>query len=207
MMKLRLNHSIFFLFLIFGTTCFAQEENDEAELPNTLEYQFIQLKKKSNNYQQYKVVEKSKLDEYWYSVRDTLTETRAEIQSLKKEVASLKSQVNSLQSNVDQKEESLAEQAYQIENMSFLGVDMTKTGYKTFSWVIIFALLAVVIVLYMRFTSANRITQTTRSEFSELSAEFEEHKQRTREKETKLKRELQTEINKVEELKTKLGEA
>jgi septal ring factor EnvC (AmiA/AmiB activator) len=206
MKKLRLKHSIFFLLTLFSVTLFAQGEEEE-EVPNTLEYQFIQLKKKSNNYQQYKVVEKIKLDNYWFSVRDTLEETGAEIRSLKKEVASLNSQVGNLQNEVTEKQDSLANQAYQIEHMSFLGMDMTKTGYKTFSWVLIFALLVVVIVLYMRFSSANKVTQTTRSEFSELSNEFEEHKQRTRERETKLKRELQTEINKVEEMKSKLGGA
>jgi hypothetical protein len=40
-----------------------------------------------------------------------------------------------------------------------------------------------------------------------LQEEFEDHKKRTREKETKLKRDLQTEINQVEELKAKLGES
>lgn len=203
MMKFRLNNIFALLFVTFGFTVFGQTE--EAEVPNTLEYQFIQLKKKSNNYQQYKVVEKVKLDNYWFSVRDTLEETGAEISSLKQEVASLNKQVNSLQDDVTMKEESLADQAYQIENMSFLGMDMTKTGYKSLSWAIIIALIIVVIVLYMRFTSANKVTQSTRSDFSALTSEFEEHKQRTREKETKLKRELQTEINKVEDLKAKLG--
>ncbi|MCH2215601.1 MAG: hypothetical protein MK086_10550 [Flavobacteriales bacterium] len=179
----------------------AQEEDD---IQNTLEYQFIQLKKKSNNYQQYKVVEKIRLDNYWASVNDTLIETRTEISSLNSEVSSLKSKVGTLEMELKDRESSLEDQAYQIEHMSFLGIDMTKGGYVTFSWVIIFVLLAIALVLYMRFSSANRITKTTRSEFNQLNDEFEEHKKRTRDKETKLKRELQTEINRVEELKAKM---
>jgi septal ring factor EnvC (AmiA/AmiB activator) len=70
---------------------------------------------------------------------------------------------------------------------------------------LIFALLIAALVLYFRFQSANRITQQTRKEYQTLQSEFDEHRQRTRENETKLKRDLQTEINRVEELKGKSG--
>ena len=91
---------------------------EEDDTTNTLENQFIQLKKKSNNYQQYKVVEKIRLDNYWASVNDTLIETRTEISSLNSEVSSLKSKVGALETDLADRESSLEDQAYQIEHMS-----------------------------------------------------------------------------------------
>jgi cell division protein FtsL len=182
-------------------------QNDEPDQPNTLEYQFKQLKKKSNNYQQYKVVEKTRLDGYWLSVEDTLQDNRAEISALKSEVSGLKRNVNTLETSLAERDSSLSNQAYMIDHMSFLGMDMTKGGYITFSWVIIFILVLAVLILYFRFTSANKTTKSTKKDFSQLQEEFEDHKRRTRDRETKLKRDLQTEINRVEELKTKHGEA
>ncbi|HKK39026.1 MAG TPA: hypothetical protein VJ949_06390 [Cryomorphaceae bacterium] len=183
----------------------AQEE--ETDEPNTLENQYIELKKKSNNYQQYKVVDQNKLDGFWSSVEDTLNENRAEISSLNAEVRDLKKTVSTLETNLAERDSSLSNQAYQIEHMSFLGIDMTKGGYITFSWVIIFILIVAVLILYFRFSSANKTTKSTKKDFNQLQEEFEEHRRKTREKETKLKRDLQTEINRVEELKGKLGEA
>ncbi|MCZ4408815.1 hypothetical protein O3Q51_08350 [Cryomorphaceae bacterium 1068] len=185
---------------------FAQAD-EESEKPNTLENQFIDLKKKSNSYQQYKVVDKMMLDGFWSAVEDTLNENSAEINGLDKEVSSLKKTVSTLETNLADRDSSLSNQAYQIEHMSFLGIDMTKGGYITFSWVIIFVLILAVLILYFRFSSANKTTKGAKKDFSQLQGEFDEHKRKTREKETKLMRDLQTEINRVEELKGKLGEA
>jgi hypothetical protein len=183
---------------------FSQEGDTEA---NTLENQYYELKDASNNYQIYKVVKETRLDAFWASVADTLKKTRSEISNLKAEVKSLKQNVASLEKGIAERDTSLSNQAYMIEHMDFLGMDMTKTGYTTLTWSIIFILIIGVIILYYRYNSANRVTRSIRKDFSALQEEFEEHKKRTRERETKLKRDLQTEINLVEELKTKLGEA
>lgn len=182
-------------------------QEDSPEEANTLENQYIELKKKSNNYQQYKVVDKVKLDEFWSSVEDTLQENRAEINGLNTEVRTLKKSVSTLETKLAERDSSLSNQAYQIEHMSFLGIDMTKGGYITFSWVIIFILIAAVLILYFRFSSANKTTKAAKKDFAQLQEELDEHKRKTREKETKLMRDLQTEINRVEELKGKLGES
>jgi len=178
--------------------------NDDA---NTLEEQYFELKDESNNYQVYKVVKEAKMDAFWSSVADTLSENRSEIIELKAEVKSLKSEVSTLEAGIAERDSSLSDQSYMIEHMSFLGLDMTKSGYSTMTWSIIFILIIAVLILYFRYNSANRVTRTTKKEFDSLHEEFEDHKKRSREKETKLKRDLQTEINRVEELQSKLGEA
>lgn len=183
----------------------AQESDESA--PNTLEKQYFQLKDESNNYQVYKVVKEVKMDAFWSSVADTLKQTGKEISSLKSEVKELKSEVASLESGVAERDSSLKQQAHLIEHMSFMGMDMTKSGYSTFTWSIILVLIIAVLVLYFRYNSANKVTRSTRKDYDVLQEEFEEHKKRSREKETKLKRDLQTEINRIEELKTKFGEA
>ncbi|MFT6186760.1 MAG: septal ring factor EnvC (AmiA/AmiB activator) [Cryomorphaceae bacterium] len=181
-------------------------QEGDSEEPNTLENQYLQLKNKSNSYQQYKVVDKTKLDGFWSAVEDTLNENSAQITGLDTEVVTLKKTVSSLETKLIDRDSSLSDQSYQIEHMSFLGIDMTKGGYITFSWVIIFVLILTVLILYFRFSSANKTTKGTKKDFSQLQEDFDEHKRKTRDKETKLMRDLQTEINRVEELKGKLGE-
>ena len=179
--------------------------NSVVSQDSTLEYQFEDLKKKSNNYQVYKVVKKTDLDGFWKSVNDTLKTNAAEVNALKNEVAGLKSELNSLQNQLAQRDSSLANQEYMIEHMDFLGVSVGKGTYKTITWVIICILIVVVVVLYFKFTGANKITKSTRREFTTLQEEFEAQRQKARETETKLKRDLQTEINKIEEMKEKFG--
>ena len=184
---------------------FAQDDN--APESNSLDDQFNELKKSSNNYQDYKVVKKVSLDRFWSSVADTLEENNAEIKNLKEEVKSLKAEVSSLKSQVSERDESLAEQKSLIDNMEFLGVPISKSTYKTLTWIIIFALLLIAVILYFRYNKANKVTVETRKEFESLQNEFDAHRQKSRENETKIKRDLQTELNRVEELKMKLRES
>jgi len=191
---------IFSLSLLIGSIAMAQDDNES----NSLQDQYNDLKAKSNNYQIYKVVKETSLDAFWASAKDSLKIERSRIQALQTEVNGLNKEVAQLQTQVSTRDEQLAEQEHQIEHMSFLGASLTKSSYITLTWAIIFALLIAAVIFYVRFYSANSITSKTRAEMQQLQEEFEHHRQRTRDNETKLKRDLQTEINRVEELKAQL---
>ncbi len=197
----------FLAFLFFVSELTAQTEDADATRDNSLSSQYQELKKESNNYQVYKVVRETSLDALFKGVTDSINAYRSEIATLNAEQNTLNKTVGSLKSQVNEREESLADQEYQIEHMSFLGMSLTKGTYVTFTWVLIFILLTVAVVLYLRFNTANRVTVRTKSEYDALQSDFEAQKQRARETETKIKRELQTELNRVEELKEQLGDA
>jgi len=179
----------------------------ESESSNSLYDQFEELKKKSNNYQNYEVVDRAVLDEFWNNIEDSLNVQKQEISDLKKNLSSTQQNVSQLESQISERDSKISEQSERIDNMSFLGLQISKGTYVTITWAIIFILIVVVLIVYFRFKKANRVTTETRKEFSSLQSEFETHRQRARENETKIKRDLQTEINRVEELKEKLGKS
>ncbi len=189
---------------ILSTIGFSQSDSTGV---NDLEAQYLDLKNKSNNYQVYKVVNESSMDNFWNSVDDTLSINRSEISSLNQEVKTLNTEVGQLKTQVSERDVNIESQASQIENMDFMGMSISKGSYVVFSWSVIFTLIAIAIILFFRFKSANNVTSQTKQEHGELVEEFEAHKQRARENESKIKRDLQTEINLVVELKQKLGEA
>lgn len=187
-------------FIAFASILTAQNTEEANTLPN----QYNDLKSSSNNYQIYKVVKETSLDAFWASVRDTIKAERAEITALKNEVSGLKKDVSSLNAQVSERDTRLDEQEHMIEHMSFLGISLTKGTYVAFTWILIFVLFAAALILYFRFHGAHKVTAETRREIESIQLDFESHKQRTRENETKLKRDLQTELNRVEELKAQL---
>ncbi len=189
--------------VLLATSAFSQEDSEGS---NDLKSQFEELKHESNNYQIYKVVNEQSLNEFWNSVADTLKENQAQIHSLQAEVSGLNSQVEDLHGQVTDRDTKLTDQEFNIEHMTFLGMALTKSTYVTFTWLIIFSLLIIAIVLFFRFRSANTITVRTRKEFATLQEDFEAQKKKARETESRIKRDLQTEINQVVELKAKLGE-
>ena len=177
-------------------------ENDQ---PQTLREQYLNLKEQSNNYQNYKVVNEYSMDQFWASVSDSLKQYNQEVNTLQHTVDTLRRSVATLQQSVATRDTSLAEQKDLIDNMTFLGIEVSKSTYRIISWSIIGFLLILLIITYYRFKSSNRITVTTRRDYEQLSEEFEAHRQRTRENESRIKRELQNEINRVEELREMLG--
>jgi outer membrane murein-binding lipoprotein Lpp len=194
----------FLLPLLFAIISFSLNAQDSS---NTLNAQFEKLKSESNNYQIYKVVEKSALNDFWDTVEDTLNDNAAKINKLQSDVNKLSGNVSKLENTVEQKDKELEDQASKIENMQFLGMDMTKSSYVIFTWTIILVLFIIVLVLYFRFKKANRVTKQKRIDYNELQEEFEAHRKRSRETETKIKRDLQTEINRVEEMKSQRGKS
>lgn len=196
-----------FILALFLSSSFTAFSQDEPEISNDLHSQFKEMKSSSNSYQIYKVVKETSLDNFWKSIADTLKEDRNQIKSLNTEVAGLNNELSGLKNQVNERDASLEEQEYQIEHMSFLGMGLTKATYVTFTWALIFILFIAALILYFRFNSANKVTVKAKNEYNALDEEFEAHKKRSRETESKIKRELQTEINTVQELKQKHGEA
>jgi tetrahydromethanopterin S-methyltransferase subunit B len=187
--------------LLFSSSILSAQTADDKSLNS----QYELMKKQSNNYQIYKVVKESTLDEFWKTTRDSLQKERAEIKNLSSDMAQLRIRVTELEATVTQRDAALEEQKHMIDNMDFMGISLTKGAYKTVSWVLILALAAAALILFIRFSSANRITVQSKRDYQILQEEFETHRLKTRENESKLKRDLQTEINKFEELKEKLG--
>jgi len=189
--------------LLFASTLTIAQSDSESV--NSLSNQFEELKKKSNNYQNYEVVDRAVLDDFWNNIEDSLNVQKQEISDLKKNLSSTQKNVTELEAQISERDNKITEQSERIDNMSFLGVQISKGTYVTITWAIIFILIVVVLIVYFRFKKANKVTTETRKEFNSLQSEFETHRQRARENETKIKRDLQTEINRVEELKEKLG--
>jgi cell division septum initiation protein DivIVA len=196
-----------FLLIAVLVSAIGFAQTDSIESPNDLEAQYLELKDESNNYQIYKVVKEVSMDNFWNSVEDSLAGYNKEISDLKKEVSGLNTEVSGLQLQLSERDAQIEDQNSQIENMNFLGMAISKGSYVAMTWTIIFILIGLALVLFMRFNNANKVTVQTRQEHEKLIEEFELHRQRARETETKIKRDLQTELNRVEELKQKMGES
>ena len=73
---------------------------------------------------------------------------------------------------------------------------MTKTGYNTILWSIITGLLAFLLFFIYRFKASNTITKQANALLADTEAEFENYKAKALEREQKVRRELQDELNK-----------
>jgi len=172
--------------------------------PSTLKGNFENMKDKSETYQIYKVIPRERLDAFWSAVEDSLALNARNLNQVRTELGSTSQDVTNLRAQLEENEAALEQVTYKRDRISFLGIDLVKSTYSTMAWGMIFFLSIVVAVFYLKFTNSNRVTTKVKKEHQGLLDEFEEFRNRAREKEIKLKRELQTEINSVEELKQKV---
>ena len=187
-----------FFSIIFISTSIAQEsEEDKLSLnEGTLDNQFEFVIQRSNNYQEYKVVKKTWLYavkaytmDSLKAIRENLNKTMATVDAQAKEISDLKSNLTNTQNSLDTTNK-------EKDSMVFLGMQMSKAGYSMLLWSIIGGLLALLLFFIYKFKNSNAVTRQAKKALAETEEEFEEHRKTALEREQKVRRQLQDEINK-----------
>ncbi len=188
------------LFTILSVTINAQQattEKDKLSLNSgTIDSQFEYVIQKSNRYQEYKVVKKTWLYtlkahtiDSLKAVHKNLNDTKAIVKTQAKEIADLKNNLSNTQTNLDATNE-------EKDNMALFGMQMSKGNYNILMWSIIGGLLALLLFFIYKFKNSNSVTKQAKFTLAETEEEFEEHRRNALEREQKVRRQLQDELNK-----------
>jgi preprotein translocase subunit SecF len=184
----------------------AQQDEEELSLEDgSITSQFEFLYKNSGNYnaegKKYEVVRSINLDKLRQNVLDTITVATRKAAELKSTIAGHESTINSLNKKLEETTSSLASVTDEKDSMSFLGIQVSKGTYNFILWTVIFGLLLLLLLFIYRFRRSNILTQIAKSNLSELETEYEDHRRRALEREQRISRQLQDEINKYKKSK------
>ena len=166
----------------------------------SLEEQYNELYNKSNNYQDYKVVKKVKINGFWKNVSDSLDLVYGKLVTGNKKINEQAAEINSLRSADNELKANIATLTEEKDGIDFMGSLWTKQKYKSTMWFLVFLLLGLLIFAIIRFLNSNRITRNTRAKLSGVEGEFEAFRKTAIHREQEIKRELQDYINKVADL-------
>ncbi|MDT0621827.1 tRNA (guanine-N1)-methyltransferase [Croceitalea vernalis] len=191
--------------LVFICTVFcvitinAQEEQTTTN-DNTVKGQFETLIRKSTNYRQggkrYEVVRLLELEAFQRNILDTIRVANTNIGELQATISENETALNSLNTRLDDTSKKLIELTAEKDSMSFFGAMVSKGTYKLIVWCIIFGLLIFLVLFIYKFKNSNTLTQQAKLALSDVEGEFEDHRRRALEREQKISRKLQDEINK-----------
>lgn len=182
----------------------AQEGNtvqEELSLDKgSIDSQFDYIYKKSGNYRsegkRYEVVRIISLDKLRKNVTDSINGQIKNAAALKSTIAAHESTISTLNKKLEETTNNLTGVTEEKDNMSFLGLSVSKGAYNTILWSIILGLLGLMLLFMFRFRRSNILTQEAKSSLSELEEEYEDHRRRALEREQKVNRQLQDELNK-----------
>ncbi|MAE84738.1 MAG: hypothetical protein CMB80_18505 [Flammeovirgaceae bacterium] len=181
-------------------TVFAQEEPVESQ-PNNLKGTFEGMMEKYSTYEQYKVIPITRMNQFWAEVNDSLVTKDKSNAKLKGEIIALKAMIDSLNSELSTVKANLETSEETNSEISFLGIPFDKTIYHIMVWAIIILLAALTILTYFMYIRSNGLTSRFKKDLEQLRHEYDDHRDKSREAQVKLKRELQTAVNTIDEMK------
>jgi len=185
------------LLSLFFITISVSAQETEIKVPdNTLEGQFTEVVSESNNYQDYKVIKETKIDRLKKNVLDTVAALEKQINSTSKETGDRKNRIASLETELTTTKEELKFAKERENGIEVMGVVTEKNTYNIIMWSIIVILLAFLGFFVYRFSKSHTIIKTANLKLAETEMELEVVRQKHLEKEQKLRRKLQDEINK-----------
>jgi len=187
--------AVLILIILISRNGFSQANKKFIDT-GSVKNQFDYLIKKSNRYQNYKVVQYNWLRKLKLNVADTLVENQKEILGNYKIINTQKATIDSLQAIIKNSNETIQTLTTEKQSISFLGIQINKATFKSILFFIIGALAILLVFFISKFKQSNSITQHTKEALKELEDEYNEHRTRALEREQKVMRKLQDELNK-----------
>jgi len=198
--KMKLKYSlIIFLISLVSTTVLAQETQSINE--GSIDQQFEFLLKKSGNFkgtngQSYEAVKRSMLLTLQAHTIDSLNTLEGRLNTTRNTVTTQQTEIDKLKTDLTSTKSDLTATNTEKDSMALFGMQMSKTSYNVLMWSIIAGLLSFLLIFIYKFKNSNSVTKSAKSALAEVETEFEEHRRVALEREQKVRRQLQDEINK-----------
>lgn len=178
----------------------AQDQSSNSNNDETLVGQFRELERKSGNYRangiRYEVIRLTDLNKIKTSIFDSVNTANASIKDLSATISSNKSEIDGLNAKLQETTNNLKNVTEEKDSMSFFGALVSKGTYNFILWSIIFGLLLFLLFFIYRFRNSNFLTHQAKTALADVEGEYEDHRRRALEREQKISRQLQDELNK-----------
>ncbi len=183
-----------FPLFLFTLTITAQDSIQIKK--NTLSEQMTDAFDKSNSYQEYKVVKKTQLTTLRRNILDSVSTLQKRIALMESELARERIAVDSLGQNLKTTQQNLIKAKEKEDGIAIFGILTSKTTYNSIMWGIIVILIFISGFLFYRFLNSHKITNAAQLSMAEMEIELEDYRRNSLEREQKLRRKLQDEVNK-----------
>ena len=168
----------------------------EEAKPTTLEGVFQQLIDRSGAWQNFKMLDRGKLATFQRSMTDSINGVRSQLVAEKQKVKENEATIKELNDKITEIQAALDQTKDQKDSVSFFGALVSKGLYNTIMWGIVLALASLLVLYIYKFSNGNVVTKKSINDLNELQEEYENYRKAAIEREQKVRRQLQDEINK-----------
>jgi septal ring factor EnvC (AmiA/AmiB activator) len=179
----------------------AVAQSPSTRTPSTLQEQFVFLKEESNTYKDKKIIRETELNQFWTNVRDSLAQVHQQLARTKNNINAQEAEIDTLNARLESQRQMVEESEHASTHISVLGIDILKNSFLSFFWITASVLTLLLLGALYQYRHSKMVTSKTQYNLRAIQRELEDFRKKSLEKERKLRRELQTERNRVEELK------
>jgi len=180
----------------FRTRSTTEVSQEEKQYPTTIEGQFDELVDKSGNWEKFKLVKKESIYTFKKTLLDSIKEQKSLLREKLDTISVQSSRIKELNLNIQNLQSELDKEKNRNDSIDFFGLTIEKGVYSIIVWGIIAVLAILLVVFISRYTSSNSITRGALKDLEDLQNEYEEYRTKAIEREQKVRRQLQDEINK-----------
>lgn len=145
----------------------------------------------------FKVIKMAWLEKYSSNVSDSLNLLRNEILGAQNRLLVQVNEIEVLNTQLKNLSDDLTSIENEKNSIELLGLQIDKNKYINTLWTLLAVLIILLIVFIFRFRRSNLLTLESKNLLAEIREEFDGYRKRALEKEQKLGRELQNELNKT----------
>jgi uncharacterized protein HemX len=186
----------FFLVLLIITSNFSIVAQQKVTEENTLENQFDKIYRVSTSYQTYKVINKLEYQKLKNNVIDSINNIKELLSEKESLLKSKDENIKRLNTKIKKTQLNLDASITKENSILLFGLELKKTTYNIILWTLITALITGVGFLAYKFSNSNILTKEAENNLADIEEELKHFKKKSTEKEQKLRRQLQDEINK-----------
>ncbi|WHT39441.1 hypothetical protein QNH98_01670 [Myroides sp. mNGS23_01] len=162
----------------------------------TITNQFSTLFNTSSNYQNFKIVDKQSLLDLQHNVEDSLRQYKTNTTANQALIDQHKQDLETATQKLAKAEEELKTSLAKEEHFEFLGITANKNTIQTVILALFAFMFVLVALFYYRFKKCHVDTKEALLKLKETDEELEEFRKSSLEREQKIRRQLQDEINK-----------
>ena len=170
----------------------AEPAQQGKSFAGTIEDQFDVLLRNTYPYESFKGI-RDNLPRFKKNTLDSLNLLREQIKTQYITIENQENSVDSLKQALTASNKLISE----ANGINFLGMTFDKGNYHTIVWSIIVVLLVLLLFFIQRYKSNSQTAKDSRDTADEIRDEFEQHRKKAMEREQKLKRDLQEELNRA----------
>lgn len=202
-MKNKTTTSVLALVLMCFSFVFVQAQNGNSisEQNQKLMKNFLALMENSSSYQNYKVIDKERINGFQENLGSYLMQEQSSKQQVVSQLQQKDQAIESLENQLSKLQTANENLLGNTESISFLGFKVNKATYSVIMWLLVLGSIAFSGILFLKYQRANEITTSSKSILKDLEDEYESFRRVCIQREQDLKRKLYDEMKKTDGLR------